>query len=454
MTRDTRHLVTKTAATLAVLMGSVAVAAQAQKDAPVKAAQEPASAKAWLGCRIGPVPSAVDKQLGLGGKGAIILNVAVDSPADKVGLERYDVVVAVDDKTVASPDALIRSIAKRSPKTVVDLSVMRKGELMKMKVTLAAPPAPGSETYKHDELPDAYVDDRMGVRGHILKKGPKGWEVEDLGELDDKLDLDGLLAPGKRHGRLWFDRDDDKVVKFHARVSGEGKTIEVVGDESGKITVTRRPGKDGADVSMVTYDDPAKLKAEDPEAYDIYREAVAGHKRPRHPLADRPKLRHPSYKDLFERYRDRLKAYGHRALERVPDFELGDLPNLTERELREMNRRLAELNRKLADQWQKRDQLWQRVDPDKYQKMMEEFRAELERALKDAVKRLPSQPGPAAVAPGEVSEPLRFEVDLDGKVTVHITKPEGSVTLEFRDLAALKEKRPDLFSRYKELEKP
>ncbi len=436
MTRDLRQLTVATAGTLAVLMASVALAAHAQKDPAHAATSEAHAGKAWLGCRIGPVPTPVDKQLGLGGKGAIILNVAVDSPADKAGLERYDVVVAIGDQTVASPDALIRSIGKRAPGAVVDLSLMRKGELTKVKVTLAAPTPSGSETYKYDELPDAYVDDRVGVRGRILKKGPKGWEIEDLGDVTGRLDLDEFLVPGRRHGRLWLDRDRGKVTKFHARVTRDGKTIEVVGDGDGKITVTRSPGRDGSDVSVKSYESPLKLKAEDPEAYGIFREATDGQRRT--VRLPKPPMARPQDKGYVERYRDWLE----RLYENLPSFD---------------DRDLTELYRQKRDAWSKHLDAWSKQLHEELEQAKRDLLKDLEAEFDKRLKDMGGEGSETADPPGAAQQhvpALRFDIAADGKVTVHITKPQGAVTMEFKDMDDLRAKRPDLHARCMELQQP
>ncbi len=77
-----------------------------------------------------------------GSGGVIITEVVKKSPAEKAGLKEQDIIMAVDQKTVAEVDSLRQAIADRRPSDVVTLKVRRDGEDMVIKATLGkAPPS-------------------------------------------------------------------------------------------------------------------------------------------------------------------------------------------------------------------------------------------------------------------------------------------------------------------------
>jgi serine protease Do len=74
-------------------------------------------------------------------RGAIIQDVTEGSPADRIGLKPYDVILSLDGKDVVSDDDLVRTIAARAPGTPVDLQVWRDGRQFGAAVKLAERPS-------------------------------------------------------------------------------------------------------------------------------------------------------------------------------------------------------------------------------------------------------------------------------------------------------------------------
>ncbi|MEM9025466.1 MAG: Do family serine endopeptidase [Verrucomicrobiota bacterium] len=69
-------------------------------------------------------------------KGALISAIQPESPADKAGLKRGDIVTKVNEAEIIGPDELRSRIASRLPGTEVDLSVVRDGKTVELGVTL------------------------------------------------------------------------------------------------------------------------------------------------------------------------------------------------------------------------------------------------------------------------------------------------------------------------------
>jgi serine protease Do len=68
--------------------------------------------------------------------GAIVTHTTDGSPAAQSGLQRYDVVVKVNDNEVDSPEKLSYLVAMADPGTAVNLTVLRDGKPKVLKVVL------------------------------------------------------------------------------------------------------------------------------------------------------------------------------------------------------------------------------------------------------------------------------------------------------------------------------
>jgi S1-C subfamily serine protease len=93
-------------------------------------------------------------------QGAIVRRVYEDSPASAAGLERGDVITAIDGEPVESPESLSNAIAEREPGDEITLTVFRLGdeEEREIKVALAEHP---------DEEDKAYLGVLLGGFFHI-----------------------------------------------------------------------------------------------------------------------------------------------------------------------------------------------------------------------------------------------------------------------------------------------
>jgi len=376
---------------------------------------------AWLGCRIAPVPESLDAQFGLDDRGAMVINVAKGSPADKAGLERYDVVVKFGPDPVTSPDDLVERVSKHRASDKVSMEVLHKGRAKTVEVTLAARPKAGAEVFKYERLPDALLDDRVGITGRLFRRGPDGWTVEDLWELDDlpKPFKRIIPKPHRKHGRYWLEKERDAISKFQARVKNDQEVIEVEGNIGGPITV-RRIRREGQSekVREQTYPTPAELKKGDPEAHRIYEDATGAQRRGQSDLLKPPQLQERKrwLRDLFDK---------------MPEVD-----RLLDRE---------ELDKLLEE---KRKQWGQ--DLDREVQGVEKRLAEIEKRLRERLKELRLSD---RLAPDAPSPTTRFEVSQDGKMTVHVREGDAELSLEFKDANELKAKRPELFRKYESLDK-
>ncbi len=94
--------------------------------------------RGYLGVKISPITEDDRKALNLKSrKGAFIQSVEPGTPAEKAGLERYDVITEVNGKPVEDPNDLKLKIVDIQPGTEIELTIIREGKERKVKVKVA-----------------------------------------------------------------------------------------------------------------------------------------------------------------------------------------------------------------------------------------------------------------------------------------------------------------------------
>ncbi len=124
--------------------------------------------RARLGVLIRSVDETLAKSLGLDKvSGAIVNDVLDNSPAKKSGIEVEDVILAVDGKEVKTSNELQTEIAKRRPGQSVELSIWRKGKMIKKNVKLepfeSEETIAESDTQKEPKAGEPVTLERLGV---------------------------------------------------------------------------------------------------------------------------------------------------------------------------------------------------------------------------------------------------------------------------------------------------
>jgi S1-C subfamily serine protease len=99
-------------------------------------------AHAYLGVSYAPLNPAVASQLGVSvDQGAVVTQVAPDSPAAEAGITRGDVITEVDGKEIEGESDLSRFINEKDPGDKVTLTVVRGANTREVDVTLGTAPA-------------------------------------------------------------------------------------------------------------------------------------------------------------------------------------------------------------------------------------------------------------------------------------------------------------------------
>lgn len=278
--------------------------------------------KEWIGVRLTPVPAPLAAHLGR--EGLMIANVVEDSPADRAGLERYDVVVSFNGKPLAEMSDLQEAISEAGAGQSAQMVVIHAGKEKTLEITPTDEAYAEQPKFKYEE-PEAVADEpEEYFWGHRLRSLPDGkWIMEPHGRLDalperikkfldlnDVPDMDWgqwskqlLQCPkdwskcpdkwsdlSKRRWRFrdwpfglqieigddeagpemfWFGDVEDQDLKgeISIEVSEDGKTVEIHRAKDGKIEVERKDA-DGHH-SSATYEGVDQLREKDEEAYRL-----------------------------------------------------------------------------------------------------------------------------------------------------------------------------------------
>ena len=98
--------------------------------------------RARLGVIIQPLTDDLAKQFGLKpGEGALVADVAADSPAAKIGLKAGDVIIQFAGKAVSTPQELQAIVEQAAIGHDQPLAILRDGKRIELKVRLAEQPA-------------------------------------------------------------------------------------------------------------------------------------------------------------------------------------------------------------------------------------------------------------------------------------------------------------------------
>lgn len=193
--------------------------------------------RGWLGVVIQPVSDDLADSFGLDrARGALIADVAPDSPAAKSGLRSGDIILKAGDSDIDTSDALPRLIGRVSPNDSIDLRVQRDGKEQTI-------------TVKVGQWPDADSD-----TGDVSQAGNDsiGLAVSGLSaEQRQQLDIDaGVLiqqvAPDSAAARAGLQSGDVIVELAGKSVDSVSTLRKLVGQLDDKKAVPMRINRDGA----------------------------------------------------------------------------------------------------------------------------------------------------------------------------------------------------------------
>lgn len=149
-----------------------------------------------IGATVGTVTPQMSKRLGLGNGayGAYVNGVTQDSPADKAGIKKGDVITKIDGEQVDAATSLITSIRNHKVGDKVMLTILRDGKEQEVEVELASDATIKDDSDGNDE--NGSVDGSENSPYSNLQKLLKQY-LENQGE-GDSGDSDGFSGLGTR----------------------------------------------------------------------------------------------------------------------------------------------------------------------------------------------------------------------------------------------------------------
>jgi serine protease Do len=191
--------------------------------------------------------------------GALVVDVRGESPAEKAGLRKGDVIVEFDDERVRSARQLSRLVEETPPGRTVRLSAMRGGQRVDLQITPESPerlawttrmPRLGGNL-KFDIDPDIRVPELFFEYGRRARLGVQ--TVELTPQLAERFGVrDGVLVTSVESGSA---AEQGGLKAGDVIVSVNGRTIDDAGDLRRELS----DGPDDRDTSIGVVRDRKEL---------------------------------------------------------------------------------------------------------------------------------------------------------------------------------------------------
>lgn len=227
------------------LMGGMADRAAAQTSTP----------RAWLGVTSQEITTDLREGLNYTGKGVLVSRVVADSPADRAGIRKGDVLVSVNSRTIDTPEELVEVVRASKVGQSLAIVTMRAGARKNLSVKLGewpeeemeyetaprtptpprAPKAPKSKTYRYEWDGDSWELHGAPDIRVFTGRGRLGVTIQNLS--NDMADA--LNVPG-----------------------GKGVLVTGVSEDSPASTVGIKGGDVIVEVAGVSIDDTEDLSRE------------------------------------------------------------------------------------------------------------------------------------------------------------------------------------------------
>jgi serine protease Do len=147
----------------------------------------------FLGVGINTVDEKMAKQLNLKtDHGAIVLSVSPGSPAQKAGIQPYDILVTINGKSIDSARDLTNFVAESSVGSVLTLGLIREGKSKSVKAKITERPDELAQNNSEDESPET-----QGTPHGVVAPFNLGFYIADLTpQIVKQLELQDVPAKG------------------------------------------------------------------------------------------------------------------------------------------------------------------------------------------------------------------------------------------------------------------
>ena len=276
-----------------------------------------------------PLSNLLTKHLGLEvGQGVRIRNIILDSPADKAGLERDDIITIFQGKKVTGVEQVVEGVHGVSVGDEVSLEVIHLGQRKALKLKLEA--SRENPKLKYPPEPEAMTTWRPGK---VFKIGPDGQEWMEI-PFDKMPDFD-----------VDVNRFFKELHTYHHSVDGEDFTITIEGDpkDEASAVIVQAGGEEHRTTVGKIDALPEKYRDEAREAVENARRNVKKdvviQRKFRLPEPPRPEM----YQKYFRSIRPDMERFSEQK-----DRALEKLQEQMER-LQERMQALEERNREMLD---------------------------------------------------------------------------------------------------------
>jgi S1-C subfamily serine protease len=206
-----------------------------------------------MGVTIQPVDADLASSLNLpAARGAIITSVSPGGPAQRAGIERGDVVTAINNQPVIDHNSLRNQIAGMAPGSTANVTVVRNGREQNMQVALTElPDRQRPETEESSSGNGATTNDRFGLSLQPLTAemaSRYGLEADDQGLVVTRVDPDSNAAnAGIRQGDLIQEVNRQPVrtiagFSTAVRASGARPALVLIKRRNNVVYLTLRSG--------------------------------------------------------------------------------------------------------------------------------------------------------------------------------------------------------------------
>lgn len=253
----------KSPALLSLLSGTALLAIAlglAAHAKPEPQAVDPGTNKpAWLGVATAPVDEVVAAQLDLPeGIGAAVKMVIPDSPAQKAGISKHDILFEIEGEPVKSPEHLGELIRKKSTGESVEIAVIQRGEKKSLNLTLGQRPAHLQDEAEANVKPFGNRIDLGDLGGLDFEMLPFKGNDAALGNFQQQIEK--MRKQMEMHLEGMFELEQfDNLLPGAGRIMGS-RTM-MFSNEEGSIEIRSKDGK-------------TNLTAKDPAGEIIYEGAV------------------------------------------------------------------------------------------------------------------------------------------------------------------------------------
>jgi serine protease Do len=194
-------------------------------------------ARGYIGVGLRNVDPDLQRSLGLrSADGALVQDVTPGSPGARAGIRVYDLVVAVDGRSVSDNDSLIQDIARRQPGTTATLQIVRDGRPVNVTVKLAERPQ-RDERLESSGQPPSLPSSQRGQLGLSVREldeesvtrfrlpdGTRGVLISRVEPMSPAFDAD----VERGHVLLEINRQRVESIEDYRRLTGAARPGDVL----------------------------------------------------------------------------------------------------------------------------------------------------------------------------------------------------------------------------------